>query len=247
MSSVLRSGASVPVRARVNAPLVFQDFEEEPGSKPSLSQDDAFQAVADAREEAEQIVRAAREQAAGLRTEAEYEARQVYSESRDEGYAEGQATARQEAEVAVRADVAQAAIALRADVEVFCEAVLDEQERVWRGVETQLQGFALEIAARVVKEEMTINPEVVMQITRHALRRLVDKEHVRIQVHPDDVEHLRGRRDELLATFEGLRSVEITEDRRVSIGGVRVETDSGTLDARIETQLGEIARVLDAS
>ena len=42
------------------------------------------------------------------------------------------------------------------------------------------------------------------------------------------------------------KDLEIREDRRVKQGGVLIETESGVIDAQLETQLEEIGRVLGA-
>ena len=46
---------------------------------------------------------------------------------------------------------------------------------------------------------------------------------------------------------DGLRFIEIVEDRRVGDGGCVIETNAGTIDAKIETQIAEVARALGVS
>jgi flagellar biosynthesis/type III secretory pathway protein FliH len=54
---------------------------------------------------------------------------------------------------------------------------------------------------------------------------------------------MREHREELLSNGE-IKNFRVVEDQRVDRGGVVVETDGGTIDARIATQVNEAKRVL---
>ena len=242
MRSLLRAGEAPAPPPPPSA--VFRDIEAIPAGSIGFNYREALEAVVQAQGDAERILNDARAEADRVRDAARGQAAQMHIDAHAKGYAEGAEQARREAREAALAAAAEQHAELREDLEAFCQAVQDEQERVWRAAEVQVRELALEIARRVLKAEVSVNPDVVTEITRHALRRLAGTDQVRIRVNPDDVERLRARREELMALFEGLHAVEILEDRRVGIGGVQIETESGTLDARIETQLGEIARAL---
>ena len=232
-------------RQQVGRPGVFHEIEAIPTAGANFDYADALAAVVQAQSNAQQILDQAESDADAARVRAAAEAAQALLDARAEGYAQGQEQAAQEADARVR-DESQARVdALRDDLAAFCEAVISEQQRAWGQVEAQLTEVALDIAGRVIKAELTVNPDIVVQIVRHALRRLQNGcDHLRIRVNPDDVERLRAHREEFLTTFEGVRQIEITEDRRVGVGGAQIETDGGTLDARIETQITEITRAL---
>jgi flagellar assembly protein FliH len=80
-------------------------------------------------------------------------------------------------------------------------------------------------------------------MARVAIGRLVEKESVTVRVNPGDLERMREHRDELLSNGE-IKNFRVIEDQRVDRGGVVVETDGGTIDARISTQVNEARRVL---
>jgi flagellar assembly protein FliH len=64
-----------------------------------------------------------------------------------------------------------------------------------------------------------------------------------VRVNPGDLEQIREHREELLSNGE-IKNLRVVEDQRVDRGGVVVETDGGTIDARISTQVNEAKRVL---
>ena len=104
--------------------------------------------------------------------------------------------------------------------------------------------FVLDIARQVIRTEVGQNPEIVQNVVRNAIRRVTDKSQVRIRVSVGDAGTVREMRDDLLAVLDGLQNLEIVDDRRVGPGGCVIETQAGTIDAKIETQLAEVARAL---
>jgi flagellar assembly protein FliH len=62
-------------------------------------------------------------------------------------------------------------------------------------------------------------------------------------VNPADIEQMRAHRDELLALGD-VKTLRVIEDQRVDRGGVILETDAGSVDAKISTQLTEVRKIL---
>jgi flagellar assembly protein FliH len=55
---------------------------------------------------------------------------------------------------------------------------------------------------------------------------------------------MRVHRDELLALGD-VKTMRVIEDQRVDRGGIVLETDAGTIDAKISTQLTEVRKILN--
>ena len=70
---------------------------------------------------------------------------------------------------------------------------------------------------------------------------------MRLRVSLGDAGRVRAMREDLLTMLDGLRHLEIVDDRRVGDGGCVIETNAGTIDAKIETQLAEVARALNVT
>ncbi len=88
------------------------------------------------------------------------------------------------------------------------------------------------IAERIVHERTRSNPNVVVENVRQALTRLVGREVVTLRVNPGDLDTIREHRDEIVAAND-VEHLRVVEDQRVDRGGVIVETDAGTIDAKI--------------
>ncbi|MBV9269817.1 MAG: hypothetical protein JO165_01895 [Candidatus Eremiobacteraeota bacterium] len=64
-----------------------------------------------------------------------------------------------------------------------------------------------------------------------------------VRVNPADIETMRENRDRLML-FNDIQQMRVIEDQRVDRGGVVIETEAGTIDAKVSTQLREVRRLL---
>src|SRR3954471_12701464 len=120
-------------------------------------------------------VDAAKSQARALLAAAEAEAARIRQEAWEAGFAAGRDEARVSLAPSIDA-MAEAFRSLRA-----LEA--DVAERV----ESQAVELALQIAEKVVAGALEAEPARVLDVVRGALRTMIEREHVVILVHPDDV------------------------------------------------------------
>ena len=178
-------------------------------------------------------------------SEAMEQARHVTKQAQEQGYAEGLKKGYDEGYASGMADAREEREQYRREVELFVERIELERQRLWAEAEPQFLQFVLEIAQKVVKDDAKINPEIALSVIKNSLRRIVDTGSIRIRVNGADLDAARNAREDLISLVDGMRHLEIVEDRRVSAGGCIVETSSGNIDARIETQFAEINHLLD--
>jgi flagellar assembly protein FliH len=160
---------------------------------------------------------------------AEAEADRIRSEARDAGHAEGFAAGHEEA----RADLAPAAAALAESLRQLAQLHAEAADRV-EGEAVQL---SVQIAEKVVGGTVSVQPERLLDVVRGALRTIVERERVSVQVHPDDLDLLRESMAEVTGSLGGIEHFEVQEERRVGRGGAILRTSFGEVDARIETKL----------
>ena len=166
--------------------------------------------------------------------------REGYQRGYDEGYRDGAREAHQHAD----AELQRTLETLRTQLQQVIESVHAQHKAYLQHAESQMLDLVLEVARKVVREELKQQPVHVLAIVRDALRRVQGIGRLRIRANPLDVDLLRQNRPSLLQVVEGIESIEIVEDRRVDQGGCVIETEQGVYDARIRTQLGEIERAL---
>ncbi|MER3472492.1 MAG: hypothetical protein C4335_00350 [Armatimonadota bacterium] len=172
--------------------------------------------------------------------EAHRQADQMRQDAVRKGYADGLQMGREEGQ----REYQQAIESLRAEVQKLVDAILAERQRLWEQMEPQVIDMVLEIARKVLREEIQARREATLSIIKHALRRVADTEHVRIRVHPDDLHIAREHREDFLAVCDGVKQIEIIDDQRVGGGGCIIETARGTIDASLRTQMQSVEKAL---
>lgn len=132
------------------------------------------------------------------------------------------------------------------------ERIRSIADNLHQAVETQIHGMediavsiAFEAMCRVLGET-AVTREGILALVRKAASHAVNTEKVVARLHPGDLAALRetGGLDETLSS--GV-NVSWAADESVVLGGCIVETDSGELDARLETQMERLRAALVAA
>jgi len=181
-----------------------------------------------------------------LAANAEAEARAIIAEAEllrdtavEEGYAQGFATGRAEG-LARMADGISA-------VEALVGALAGELESLPEALSAETGAIALEVAARVVRAELTVHPERVLDVVRAAIRRATDRQRLTVHVNPDDLDLVREAGGEMLGRIGGIGRLDVVDDPRIPAGGCIVETAAGDVDARLQTQMARMMEALAAA
>ena len=109
-----------------------------------------------------------------------------------------------------------------------------------RATERQMVHLALAIARRILRREVSLDPDLLLAMARVALERLGDSARVTVRLHPEDYAAAGAARVSELTSS----NVTIVSDSRLSRGACRVESEMGLLDAGIDAQLQEVGRAL---
>jgi type III secretion protein L len=112
-------------------------------------------------------------------------------------------------------------------------------------VEPQLKDLAIKIARKILGRELEFHPEGVVDIVKQALsEKARQRREIYLRVNPEDLQHIRESKADLLEVLSRAKEIGIREDPDVEKGGVVIETDAGTIDAQLETQLAVFEQVL---
>lgn len=162
----------------------------------------------------------------------EREIAQRVAEANRRGFAEGEAHARQAAAAQFQAAIEGLA---RSATEI---AAL--RPRIHRESEADLVRLAVAVARRVLRRELTVNPDALVGLVKAALDKLDLRELNRIRAHPAAAPLL----ERMLSGNAMPVRIEVVADASLEPGAAIFETSRGTLDGSVETQLAEIERGL---
>ncbi len=176
--------------------------------------------IVNARETAAQIVADAEYYAENLRREAENEAANLRSE-------------------AYRAGTDQAL----SEFELNLIEIREIREKVWRDTEQDLLRLSVRLAEKILGREIRNDDHAIASIVSTALQNARGLEKLTIRVNPHDLPVVEQELENFKTS--GRRAfLNFAADPRVSSGGCLIESEVGTIDAQLETQLRVLERAL---
>jgi flagellar assembly protein FliH len=217
MATIIRKSSTVEeTSGRPLQPIAF-NFED--------MNDRANEYLETVRREAAKVVQEAHQQAEQVRKKAE---------------ALGRASAEQHARMALEQELAQRVATFIAALDQLIaetnEAKVDWQRR-W---EQSAIAVVTAIAERVIRREISKQPEISLSLIREALQLAGGADDVVLHLNPNDHELLGANTDALATSLGRLAPIKIVADPNVTPGGCIVQTNLGLIDQQIESQLARI-------
>jgi flagellar assembly protein FliH len=100
---------------------------------------------------------------------------------------------------------------------------------------------AVQLAQQVLRSELTQRPELIAQVAAEAVNAvMLSARHISVHVHPHDLPLVAEGAEEALAA----RGARLQADPAIERGGVRVDSDVGSIDARIAVRWAQAAAAL---
>jgi flagellar assembly protein FliH len=129
---------------------------------------------------------------------------------------------------------------LSTDKLAFVQAIRQfavERQSYFERVEAELVQLALAIARKILHREAQVDPLLLAGVVRVAIGKIASGTHVRLRVHPDQV---AGWHQFFSQQAEGQSAPEMLGDPALEPGHCVLETELGSTDLTLETQLKEI-------
>ena len=187
---------------------------------------------ADISTNAEEILENARHEAAKIISQAEENAVNIALAAGEKAESEVQSRFAEE--------VAASAAEIRQQLAETIERISGLSSVITNRLEADLVTLALQIAKKIVAREVTIDREIALTLVKISLGKLHNRSVAEVHLNPEDFSFVQAHREKL--DFRG--SLELVEDRSIPVGGCLIHTETGDIDARIESQFEEIAHGL---
>jgi len=142
--------------------------------------------------------------------------------------------------MAVESQVAERMVELRGRLTTSIDRISGLSADISSRVERDLVDLAMQIAKKVIAREVTIDRDIALNIVRISLAKLHNRAVAEVHLNPEDLSYVNEHRE----TLEFRGSLDLVEDPSISVGGCLIHTDTGDIDARIESQFDEIAHGL---
>lgn len=203
------------------------------------------EALRQAEEEAQSLLEAARREAEALIEKARTEAEALAAAAREAGQREGYETGLVRGREEGLAEIRREAAALVEKAERFLTQALEERKRILEESRDDILKLVLKFAEKIVRSEIRADRGAILRTLEAAIKLINDHRRAVIRVHPRDLELAREGMGNFLQFFPSSAEVEVRADETVEPGGCLIETEAGDVDARVETQLAELAEKLE--
>lgn len=130
----------------------------------------------------------------------------------------------------------------------FDQAISDlviQREQLLQEARQDIIAMILKVSRKVTFEAVQTDESVVTAIVDSLLAQVGDRSQIRIRVHPDQVTLVRQHLEQFTSEDAMARQFAIEPDPRAHKGGCFIETPSGDLDARLDSQFEIIAQTLN--
>lgn len=163
--------------------------------------------------------------AADLEAERQADIEEAFDRGLRTGREEGRRAAEEELRSAVN------------NVTRLADQLAAEREAVLRDAHDLVVHLSCAIARRIIEVSALVDTAGVIDAISESVSHVADRSSLTIKVHPDDLDVVSRHCAESLAKDGGVGKVTFEGDAGISRGGCVVDTDSGIVDGRVESQL----------
>lgn len=181
--------------------------------------------IKNAKEDADKVISAAREKSTEIEEEAIHKGQKI-------GFEEGLRNAESDYQGKLQ------------EAQDIVEKANQERKEILVCAEGEIVQLALAVARKVIVQEISLNPNYIVDIAKRAIQKATDREELTIRVSPDNLDDALNAQEEIFKSAKGIRKLKVLADPTVTAGGCVVESSNGTVDARLERQLNEIEQAL---
>lgn len=136
----------------------------------------------------------------------------------------------------MRQEIEQKIQAAQAPITAALKEFADQREDYFASVEAEVVQLALSIAAKILHREAQVDPMLVATLVRMAVEKMREGSSVTVRVSPRRAAAWK----KYFAGFPNMARVEVAEDAKLSEQDCLLETELGTANFGLDTQLKEV-------
>lgn len=119
-----------------------------------------------------------------------------------------------------------------------------QRETLLQQAKSRILELVLQISRKVTFEAIEADREATVQLINGVIAQLVDRSRLKIRVHPDYLPIVEQNINRFLTGSASIKEITFEADPRVRHGGCFIETPTGDIDARLDSQFDVIADTL---
>jgi flagellar assembly protein FliH len=119
-----------------------------------------------------------------------------------------------------------------------------QREQLLLDAKTKILDLVMQISRKVTCDAVAADPETTGKMIDGVISALIDKSKLVIKVNPDHLPLLEQQLERFLTSSTAIKELRLEPDPRVKMGGCFIETPTGDIDARLDSQLNVIEDVI---
>lgn len=167
----------------------------------------------------------------------------IFKKQLDESYARGFKDAQEKTRRDIEQDYTQKLIRKYEEVYNILKEFDDTFIELEKSFEKLVIITSFEMAKKVVQHEIE-SSSVINDNVKISINKIIGANEVHLKMHPLDIEELNEASKSLIHS-SSFNRIKIEPDERIERGGCLIETEIGSVDARISTQLNELKKSLE--
>lgn len=209
------------------------ELEKESKSIIQLARESAQSLTESAQKEAQSIKKSASAEAESIREKAQAQGQKIGEEK---GFSKGEAEGFKEAQLDWKN--------LIQETETIIKELQTSRISLLKSSEEEMLKLVIAFSKAIIKVEPMIQPEIILKNLDVAINQVSDADKIIMKINLKDKAMCQQHKEDLLAKLGSISELQVIEDSSLSPGGVKIETDTGTVDATIENQARELERAL---
>ena len=103
-------------------------------------------------------------------------------------------------------------------------------------VQQQMLPLILKATKKIVGDHIRLHPDTIVSIIQQVIKPVLTHHQVKLHVNKKDKAIIEEQKEEIKKLFERLEFFSIEEDNSIESGSVKIETESGIINASLENQ-----------
>lgn len=198
--------------------------------------DTASVIISEANIQANDIVDEANSEANRIIVDAEVEGEQIKKTAQEQGYKEGYTRGVDDGKRETE-DLANEALMIKEELEI-------ERANLTRVVETQVVNLIIQSVKKIVGNELATRENIILKVVVKALNMIGSGENIVVKVSQEDFEVLSENKSKVVSECENISEFEAKKDLLLKKCDCIIETECGTVDAGIATQVHKFEDII---
>lgn len=167
-------------------------------------------------------------------------ANEIKDLAKKEGYEKGLSEGFEEGKIKAREEFSPVLESLQKNIEELGRF----RKMMYTKLEREMIEMTLALVKKIIHFELSTREDSVREMMRLAVQNVLDKESMTIKIHPEDKGYAESFRPELQHMYGEIKNITFEAHSGIQRGGCLIESNFGTVDARIEQLDEQIENIL---